>query len=175
MSKIEVSTTMVSETTNELKVSVSSSFEHDVPEISDAQSAEVCIKLMVERHGNDEVYRLLKGQYTIALQAPARKELVEQWHSIAPDVRIGLIKMPEGEAETATAILPDAQRSLLQARMDEFRLGERAPRTRIVRITEDPIDAIARRIQSGEISGDELETMRARAMELLGLGGQRRR
>ena len=177
MSKVEVSTTQVSETTNDLKVSVSSHFEYDIPEVGDLQSAESCIKAMVERHGHDEVYKLIKGQLAIVTQAPARKELIEQWHSINPEVRMALITMPTGEAETATATLPEPQRLSLQQRMDDFKLGEKAPRTRIVRITEDPIDAIARRISSGEIQGEELDALRARAMELLGLSvtGQRRR
>lgn len=169
MAKIEVSTTQVSETTETLDVSVSSHFQYDIPEVSDTQSAEQCLKIMTERHGYDEVYKLVKGQLTIALQSPARKEVIEQWHSIAPEVRAGLITMPTGEGKVATAALPAAQQGLLQARMSEFKLGEKAPRTRIVRITEDPIEAISRRIASGELAGEELDAMRARARELLGL------
>ena len=171
MSKVDVSTTQVSETTNDLKVSVSSYFEYDIPEVSDLQSAESCIKLLVEKHGHDEVYKLIKGQLAIVTQAPARKELIEQWTSINPEVRATLITLPkEGTIDSvATATLPEPQRLALQQRMDDFKLGEKAPRTRIVRITEDPIDAIARRIQSGELGGEELALLRARALELLGV------
>ena len=174
MSRVDVSTTQISETTNDLKVSISSYFEYDIPEVNELQSAEACIKLLVEKHGHDEVYKLVKGQLAIVTQAPARKELIEQWTSINPEVRATLITLPkEGVVDgVATATLPEPQRLALQQRMDEFKLGEKASRTRVVRMTEDPIDAIARRISSGEIQGEELDALRARAMELLGLSGQ---
>ena len=177
MAKIEVSTTQVSETNNEYDVSVGSHFEYDVPEVSELQNAEQCLKLLIEKHGYDEVYKLVKGQLAIVVQAPARKELIEQWHSLNAEVRSTMITAPTGETKVVKVVLPEPQRLALQQRMDEFKLGEKAPRTRIVRITEDPIDAIARRISSGEIQGEELEALRTRAMELLGLNvsGQRRR
>lgn len=179
MAKVEVSTAQVEETSPELKVNVSSHFDHDIPEVGDSQNAEACIKLMTERHGYDAVYRLLKGQYVIAIQAPARSELTEQWHSLPASTRSALIKMPDaqpipGVQLVATAVLPEAQRNALQARMDSFKLGEKSPRTRTVRVVEDPVEAIARRIQSGELSGEELEATRARVAEMLGLATRRR-
>jgi len=177
--QIAVKTKQVSETSRTLEVAVSSHFEHDIPVVSDTQSAEQCLNAMVERHGYEQVYKLVRTKYIIEIQAPARIALVEQWHKIPPEERAQLIKMPTatlpGEVSVATAELPEAQQKALQARMDAFVLGERTPRTRVVEMTEDPIDAIARKIQDGEIVGDELDTLRARAAELLGLAMPRRR
>ena len=175
MAKIEVLTTQVSETNQDYDVSGNSHFEYAVPEVNDDPnkgelvSAEQCIKLLTEKHGYDEVYKLIRGQLAIVVQAPARKELIEQWHSINVETRVSMITPPTGEVKVVNVTLPEPQRLALQQRMDEFKLGEKAPRTRILRITEDPIDAIARRIKSGDIQGEELDAMRARAMELLGI------
>ena len=173
MAKIDVSSSDVSDPT---KPRVSSHFDHNIPEVSEECSAEECTKQMVERFGASAVYELIKSQYTIAIQAPARKELISQWESIAPDVRSNYIAVPQTEGGQYTAVLPAAQQALLQARMDEWKLGEKAPRgVRTVVVQGDPVKAIMEGIADGSLTGERLEEMRAKVAELLGLTSSRRR
>lgn len=130
MAKIEVSTSQVSD---EQKPQISSYFEHDVPET---------LEKAVARFGEGPVYELFRGAYTVAIQAPARKELTAQWESLDQDYRSTLLVAPEKEDGQYTGTLPAEQQSLLQQRMDEWKLGEKSPRTRVVRVAGDPVQGL---------------------------------
>lgn len=172
MAKIEVSSSDVTDLT---KPRVSSYFEHDIPEVSDTQSAEDCIKQMTERFGYGPVYELVKSSYTIAVQAPARKKLIELWEAIPLSVRANLILAPEKEGGQYTADLPAERQQALQAYMNEWKLGDRAPRgVRTVIVQGDPVKAIMEGIADGSLTGERLEEMRVRVAELLGLSSRRR-
>ena len=173
MAKIDVSSSDVSDPT---KPRVSSYFKHDIPEVSPTQSPEDCLKQMTERFGMGPVYDLVKSAYTIAVQAPGRKELLAQWEAISPTVRSEFIVAPQAEGGQYTATLPDAQQSLLQAHMDNWKLGDKAPRgVRTVIVQGDPIKAIMEGLADGSLTGERLEEMRAKVSELLGLPRGRRR
>ena len=171
--KIVVSSSDVSDPT---KPRVSSYFEHDIPEVSAEQSAEECIRQMVERFGTGPVYDLIKGAYTIVIQAPARKELISQWEGIPADIRAGFISPPAEESGQYTATLPAEQQILLQAHMNVWKMGDKAPRgVRTVIVQGDPVKAIMEGIADGSLTGERLEEMRAKVSELLGLTAGRRR
>lgn len=180
--KIEVATTQVSESTPHLSVNVSSHFEHDLPVAGPETPAKDLLERMVNMHGPDQVYDLFCRQYVLEMRGPSRKVLIEQWNALPPETRQSLIVYPENGTgddasakRTATAKLPDEQQHELQVAMDAWRLGERAPRTVRTRPTEDLVDNISRRIASGDLQGEELEALRLRAAELLGLPVPRRR
>ena len=174
MAKIDVSSSDVSDPT---KPRVSSFFEHDIPEVSPTQSAEDCLKQMTERFGMSPVYDLVKSAYTIAVQAPGRKELLAQWEAISPTVRSELILAPQAEGGQYTAVLPDAQQAVLQAHMDTWKLGDKAPRgVRTVIVQGDQVKTIMDGIADGSLTGERLEEMRTKVAELLGMtSGARRR
>ena len=138
MADIKISSSDVSDPT---KPSVKSSFLHDIPaSIEEAQKRFPAT--MVSGKLVDPVYEMFAGQYTIAIQAPARKELIAQWESIDAEERTALIvehKGPDGES-VFTAKLPDAQQAALQERMNSWHLGERSPRQRVI-YGGDPVKA----------------------------------
>lgn len=173
MAKIVVSSSQVSDPT---KPNVSSFFYHDIPEASETKTHEDCLNDMVTRFGHEAIYELVKGAYTIAIQAPARKELLAQWENISAAERASLIVAPINPEGQFTAELPLDKQALLQARMDVWKLGEKAPRgVRTVIVQGDPIKAIMEGIADGSLTGDRLEEMRTKVAELLGLQSARRR
>ena len=149
--RIDVSLSDVSDPT---KPSIKSQFWHEMPEsVEEFQN-----RFTVEIDGDkmvDPVYELLVRSYTIALQAPARKEVVDQWESIPVEERTALILPLENKEGQYTATLPAAQQELLQQRMDEWKLGEKAPRTRVVHVVGDPVKALIDGLKGGTIKLDD--------------------
>lgn len=126
MATVKVSTAQV----GDANLSVSSEFEYDIPAtIEEAQSRYPARLENGERV--DPVYELFKGQFVVALQAPARKEIIAQWESLPLDTREALIQEPEGGEGIRTAKLPPEQQQALQFRMNNWQLGERVPRIRM--------------------------------------------
>ena len=129
MAEIKISSKETSD-----QVLVKSTFNYEIPEALDSA---------VATFGEKYVYDMFKGAFTIALQAPGRKELVEQWDSIPADVRDTLTTNPDGENKTPFAELPVAQQELLQQYMGAGKPGEPRSRMKVIRSIDPVKDLMA--------------------------------
>ena len=164
---IEVSTSKVNDPQ---EPNVTSYFEYDLPlTIEEAQKRFPSI--MENGKLTDPVYDIWKKGFVIALQAPARQELARQWESLPVERRQELMILHEKDGVPSySANLPEPQRELLQRRMAEWRLGERAPRVR-VEYVGDPVEAFMNAAK--DMTEERRAEVAAQVAAMLGLAAPR--
>ena len=146
---------------------VGSTFDYDIPEnLEEAQKRFPAT--MEDGKLVDPVYDLFYKGFVIAIQSPARAELVRQWEALPTAQRELLMERHESKSGevTFTAALPDAQRAAVQAHMDAWVLGERAPRVRREYVA-DPVAALLE--QSKTMTDDEKAAIAAQVAAILGI------
>ena len=134
---IEVSTSKVNDPQ---EPNVSSYFEYTIPaSIEEAQKRFPSV--MENGKLVDPVYDIWRKGFVVAIQGPARLELVRQWESLSTERRAELMIPHEKDGTISyTADLPELQRNLLQRHMEGWKLGERSARVRI-EYAGDPVEA----------------------------------
>ena len=167
---IEVSTSKVNDPQ---EPNVSSYFEYNVP--STIEEAQRRFPPVVEGGKPvDPVYDIFKKGLVVAIQSPARLELARQWESLPAERRLELITSHTSAEGVVyyTAELPDAQRGLLQRYMDNWKLGERAPRVR-VEYAGDPVEAFL--LAAKDMTEERRAEVAAQVAAMLGLPAPRAR
>lgn len=140
MSKIE---TIEAQTKTQDNVTLKIEFNREFPESLD-EAVEMFSKdsdsngeLDLEK-GKKVVFNLFESAFKIALQAPARKQLVEHWKSLPESVRETNTELVEaGGLETYTGTLPQENQEKLLQFLTTWIPGQRQPRVKVVR-SSDP-------------------------------------
>lgn len=113
-------------------VSVYTEFNYDMPSTIDEA---------ILMFGDEGAFSLFQAALTIALQAPARKILTEEWEDIEADQRTQYVQAPQKEGGQATSTLPPEAQQRLQEFMATWKPGTKLARTRIARPV-DPVKAL---------------------------------
>jgi hypothetical protein len=114
---------------DEFPVTLQTTFEYDVPED---------LSLALERFTSEKVYDFFKANLIIALQAPARKLMIDAWEALDDMDKARLTVTPEKEGGTTVATFDANMQSDLQEFFAIWTPDTKLSRRAVVR----PIDAI---------------------------------